>query len=88
MYNSFMQKFAPTTINAINFDNRKKISPVIFYGSHRVPPKRPSHLSRLLHEIHIDHAHVFSYQDQEICMLAELFSNQIWDPSILVRIKP
>ncbi|RWR86352.1 DNA-directed primase/polymerase protein isoform X1 [Cinnamomum micranthum f. kanehirae] len=79
-----MQKFGPTTINAINFDHGKQISPVIFYGSHHVPPKRLSRLSRLLHEIHIDHVRVFSYQDQEVCMLAELFSNKIWDPGILV----
>ena len=37
----FIQKFGPTTINAINFDHLKQISPIIFYGSHRMPPKRP-----------------------------------------------
>ena len=79
-----MQKFGPTIINAINFDNRRKIPTIIFYGSHCMPPKQPSRLPRLLYEIHIDHARVFSYQDQEVCTLAELFSNKIWDFGILV----
>jgi hypothetical protein len=35
--------------------NRKQISPVVFYGSpHGVPPKKPTRLWRLLHEIRID----------------------------------
>jgi len=35
--------------------NRKQISPVVFYGSPQgVPPKKPTRLWRLLHEIRID----------------------------------
>ncbi|XXG76784.1 hypothetical protein AAC387_Pa08g1069 [Persea americana] len=40
----FIQKLGPTTVNAINFDHGKEIFSVIFYGSHHVPPKRPSRL--------------------------------------------
>ena len=72
----FMQKFSPTTVNTVNFDHGKQISPVIFYGSYRMPPKRPSRLLRLLHEIHIDQARIFNYKDQKVCMLVELFSNK------------
>ncbi|XP_043718422.1 DNA-directed primase/polymerase protein isoform X1 [Telopea speciosissima] len=42
-------------IKPIKFNNGKKISPLIFYGSpHGVPAKRPSRLLQLLHEIHDD----------------------------------
>ncbi|XP_059629155.1 uncharacterized protein LOC132271715 isoform X2 [Cornus florida] len=51
----FMQKFDLTTAEVNNISRGKQISPVVFYGSpHGVPPKRPSRLLRLLHEIHID----------------------------------
>ncbi|GFP81021.1 DNA-directed primase/polymerase protein [Phtheirospermum japonicum] len=47
-----------STISAnkcVNSKNAKQFSPVVFYGSpHGVPPKRPTRLLRLLHEIRVD----------------------------------
>ncbi|EEF49044.1 conserved hypothetical protein [Ricinus communis] len=44
-----------STVKANNFSRRKRISPIVFYGSpHGVPPKRPISLLRLLREIRID----------------------------------
>ncbi|KAA8539966.1 hypothetical protein F0562_026658 [Nyssa sinensis] len=64
----FIEKFGSTKVKANNFNCGNQITPVIFYGSpHGVPPKRPSHLLRLLHEIHVD----FSEQNK--------LRKEIWD---------
>ncbi|XP_077247420.1 DNA primase isoform X2 [Tasmannia lanceolata] len=50
-----MEKHGTSTIKTIRLKSGKQISPVVFYGSpHGVPVKRPSHLLRLLREIHVD----------------------------------
>ncbi|GMP24602.1 hypothetical protein CsSME_00001809 [Camellia sinensis var. sinensis] len=60
-----MQDFGSTTVKTNNFNKRKHLSPVIFYGSpHGVPPKRPSHLLRLLREIHVDLAEQKKLREQ------------------------
>ncbi|KAL7229826.1 hypothetical protein ACSBR2_008391 [Camellia fascicularis] len=60
-----MQNFGSTTVKTNNFNKRKHLSPVIFYGSpHGVPPKRPSHLLRLLREIHVDLAEQKKLREQ------------------------
>ncbi|OVA02115.1 DNA primase [Macleaya cordata] len=49
------KQLGTTEINPIKFKSRKRISPVVFYGSpHGVPAKRPKRLLQLLHEIHND----------------------------------
>ncbi|KAL7254166.1 hypothetical protein ACSBR1_008546 [Camellia fascicularis] len=58
-------QFGSTTVKTTNFNKRKHLSPVIFYGSpHGVPPKRPSHLLRLLREIRVDLAEQKKLREQ------------------------
>ncbi|CAK9176919.1 unnamed protein product [Ilex paraguariensis] len=50
-----MQKLSSPAVKRNNFNNGKRFSPIVFYGSpHGVPPKRPIRLLRLLHEIRVD----------------------------------
>ncbi|XP_045816541.1 DNA-directed primase/polymerase protein-like [Trifolium pratense] len=52
---SSIEKLKSAIAKAKSSSNRKQISPVVFYGSpHGVPPKKPTRLWRLLHEIRID----------------------------------
>ncbi|KAK2366883.1 DNA primase [Trifolium repens] len=52
---SSIEKLKSAIAKAKSCSNRKQISPVVFYGSpHGVPPKKPTRLWRLLHEIRID----------------------------------
>ncbi|XP_062149691.1 uncharacterized protein LOC133858274 [Alnus glutinosa] len=50
-----IEKFDSTIVKENKINRGKQISPIVFYGSpHGVPPKRPSSLLQLLHQIRVD----------------------------------
>ncbi|XP_004515987.2 uncharacterized protein [Cicer arietinum] len=52
---SSIEKLKSAIAKTKSCGNRKQFSPVVFYGSpHGVPPKKPTRLWRLLHEMRID----------------------------------
>ncbi|XP_050914527.1 uncharacterized protein LOC127129360 isoform X1 [Lathyrus oleraceus] len=52
---SSIEKLKSAIAKTKSCSSRKQISPVVFYGSpHGVPPKKPTSLWRLLHEIRVD----------------------------------
>ncbi|XP_061360436.1 uncharacterized protein LOC133304419 [Gastrolobium bilobum] len=52
---SSIEKLKSAVARAKSFSRGKQFSPVVFYGSpHGVPPKKPTRLWRLLHEIRLD----------------------------------